>query len=333
MGPDPKGDQDRNFKIALIGAGEIGRLHAENISATTGMELAGIVDIDEARAALFRSDYHCDISTSLRELTATVGVDSVLICTPEKIRVEIVEEAIEYNLPIFLEKPLSRRLEEGLELYQKLVASRLPFQIGFQRRFDQEIANAKLRVKSASHLEYFRSLTRDPQPPAKELGRAWGGIACSTLIHDIDSAHFLCGAIKTVYAVSHSQESELWEDADNIVVAVEFESGTLGTLEAHWNAGYGYDSRIELMVKGESIRTSGVSADGVCPSNFQDRFQAAYIAELQSFKKSVQMAIPCSPGLDEAISAQIVVEAINISLQNKSAVVVRNVNELYRVAA
>jgi myo-inositol 2-dehydrogenase/D-chiro-inositol 1-dehydrogenase len=208
---------------------------------------------------------------------------------------------------------------------RQIKAAGVPFQIGFQRRFDPAIVAIKEALARLGPPEIVRSLTRDPVPPSLEAGLRCGGIVMATLIHDIDCSQFLAGPIRSVFArggklVARHDHPD-WRDT--VVVNVEFESGALGILEASWRAAYGYDSRVEVHARGGMLQAGGArggtwhgreGASTRYPAGFLECFGDAYRREIASFVGAVRRGTPPQPGLDEALSALRVADGIQRSL-------------------
>jgi myo-inositol 2-dehydrogenase / D-chiro-inositol 1-dehydrogenase len=311
--------------VVVIGVGTMGRFHARAIAALKQAELIAVVDPAEKNARTVARGLGCRAFADAAEALALPGVEAVVIVTPEKVRQAPIAAALAHKLPIFLEKPLATSLAEGKALVRQIKGAGVPFQIGFQRRFDPAIVAVKEALARQGPVEIVRSLTRDPVPPSLVDGLRWGGIVMATLIHDIDCAQFLAGPIRSVFArggkLVATHDHPEW--CDTIVANVEFAGGALGILEASWRAAYGYDSRIEVHARGGMLQAGGARGgswhgrDGAItryPQSFLECFAEAYHREIASFVRSVRQGTPPQPGLDDALSALRVADAIQRSL-------------------
>jgi myo-inositol 2-dehydrogenase/D-chiro-inositol 1-dehydrogenase len=303
----------------------MGRFHAEIVAGLKRADLVAVVDPVEKNAKAAARRLGCRAFADVDDALALPGVEAVVIVTPEKVRQAPIGAALKRRLPIFLEKPLAATLAEGKSLVRQIKAAGVPFQIGFQRRFDPAIVAVKEALARVGPPEIVRSLTRDPEPPSLEAGLRCGGIVMATLIHDIDCSQFLAGPIRSVFArggrLVAKHEHPEW--CDTVVVNVAFASGALGILEASWRAAYGYDSRIEVHARGGMLQAGGARGgswhgrDGASlryPTGFLDCFADAYRREIASFVRSVRQGTPPQPSLDEALSALRVANAIQRSL-------------------
>lgn len=319
--------------IVVVGAGEMGAFHADTVAQLKEANLIAVVDPAQKRAKAVARRLGCKAMAEIGAALDLTGVEAVIIVTPEWVRRQPVASALKRRLPIFLEKPLAISVAEGERLARHVRAARVPFQIGYQRRFDPAIAAIKAQLERWGPPEILRSLTRDPLPPTLEAGLRCGGIVFGTLIHDIDCAQHLAGPIRSVFAraatlvATHRHPD--WRDT--IVVSVAFEGGTIGVLEASWRAVYGYDSRVEIHAPGGMLQAGGArgpSFHGLggdarrYPTGFLDCFAEAYRREVASFVHAVRDGSAMQPGLDEALSSLRVAEAVRRSLETNRPVAI-----------
>lgn len=313
--------------VVVIGAGVMGGFHAETVASLKEANLIAVVDPAEKQAKAAARRLGCRAFAGADEALAQPEVEAVVIVTPERIRQAPIAAALARRLPVFLEKPLATTLAEGKALDRQIRAAGVPFQIGFQRRFDPDIVAIKDALATWGPPEILRSLTRDPRPPSLEAGLRCGGIVIATLIHDIDCSQFIAGPIRSVFArggklvTKHDHPDWL----DTVVATVEFASGALGILEASWRAAYGYDSRVEVHARGGMLQAGGARGgtwhgrDGACtryPAGFLECFATAYRREIASFVQSVRAGTPPQPSRDEALSSLRVADAIQRSLKS-----------------
>lgn len=302
--------------IAVIGAGRIGELHARHLlGGVSGAELVCLVDPERGRAERIAPGRPA--FDSLEEALQLREVEAVVIASPTDLHARQIELAAAAGRAIFCEKPVGLELERCQQALA--AAQKVPFQIGFQRRYDPSFAAARQALEEGriGRLEMLRSLTCDPSPPPLDYLNVSGGIFRDMAIHDIDVARFFGGEVVEVTAVGaclvDPRIGEL-DDVDTAAVTLRFESGALGVLQAWRRAVYGYDIRAELMgsmgklvvdeesdLALRSFRSSGVESpfyDG-----FLSRFRQAYRLELQAFVESVRAGRPPSPGPHDAVQA------------------------------
>lgn len=295
------------LKLGLIGAGRIGRLHAENlVRHVPGAELVGVADVvEEAAAGLARELGIPRVTTDYRELLRSPEIEAVLVCTSTDTHAEIIREAAAAKKHIFCEKPLALDLEEIDSALAAVREAGVILQVGFHRRFDPHFRRLKELIgEGAIGRPWLLKITSyDPAPPPIAYIRVSGGIFLDMTIHDFDMARFLLGEVEEVYAtgaVLVDPEIGAAGDVDTAVVTLRFESGALGVITNCRRATYGHDQRIEVL--GEK---GGLFAENPLPHTavladqggyrsaplhhfFVERYRDAYIAEMEAFVGAVR---------------------------------------------
>ena len=188
-----------HLRIGVIGAGHMGRLHAEKIAALrdegVGVDVGGIVDIERARAEELASKVGSTAHTDRRALWAgedpdtawpVPRVDAAIVAVPTESHYEVVCDVLEAGLDVLVEKPIAANLAQA----EKLIA----------------LANAGGRVLQVGHLEWFNSALeriagriREPRfVEAQRMGpfsdRATDiDIVRDLMIHDLDILQQILG--------------------------------------------------------------------------------------------------------------------------------------------
>jgi myo-inositol 2-dehydrogenase/D-chiro-inositol 1-dehydrogenase len=327
----------KTFGVALLGAGRIGQEHARNLAGIGAVRVVAVADpnLEAAEQArlVARGERVC---ATPEEAIDDPGVDVVLICTPTPTHAPLTERAARAGKAIFCEKPIALELPETLRVMALVDELGVPFQIGFQRRYDVAFAEAKRRIADGQlgQLEQFRAVGRDPAPPPLEYLRVSGGIFCDQAIHDIDIARFLVGEIEEVSAWGAARvDPRIAEigDADTVTSLLRFQNGALGVIENSRRAVYGYDVRSEVFgSKGKLVLDAtpktplwqfgegGVGSDHY--HFFMDRFIDAYRLEVQAFFAALEAGAKPTPGTRDAVESLRVALALTKSLREKRPV-------------
>jgi myo-inositol 2-dehydrogenase/D-chiro-inositol 1-dehydrogenase len=294
-------------RVAVLGAGRIGRKHAESLAFhVPAAEVAVIADPSaEAARAASEATRGAPWSTDLDAALSDRSVDAVLIAAPSNQHAALITRAAEAGKPIFCEKPLALTLEEADAALAAVRSAGVPLQIGFQRRFDPayERAHAAIRRGDLGRLYLLRSTTRDPEPPPENYLRASPSIVTDTTSHDIDMLRWLAGSSVTeVYSAGSSLIRPAHAErglVDTVVLTLRFADGAIGFIDDCWHAAYGYDVRAEVLGAsgglevGHAPETALVrmTREGLTrdyPYWFLDRFGAAYEAEVRDFVRCVE---------------------------------------------
>jgi myo-inositol 2-dehydrogenase/D-chiro-inositol 1-dehydrogenase len=297
----------RKLNVGIIGAGRIGKVHAESIAFRVP-EAAPLAITDINRAAAEAVAAHCGISkvaAGHREILADPLIDAVLICSSTDTHADLVVEAAQAGKHIFCEKPIDHNLAKIDRALAAVEKAGVKLQIGFNRRFDANFARVRRAVASGEigtpHLMHI--VSRDPAPPPVSYVKVSGGIFLDMTIHDFDMARFLIGdeveEIYTAGGVMVDPEIGKAGDLDTALIVLRFKSGVIGTIDNSRQAVYGYDQRVEILGSKGSIATANCypnqalvsTAESVrrdLPLNFfMDRYTESFASELRCFVNAV----------------------------------------------
>jgi predicted dehydrogenase len=221
-------------RIAVVGAGLIGRRHAEAVRAAKGVELACIVD-----PAPEGQRYAAEIDAAwLPDIAALVdrgGIDGVILSTPNTMHADGALVCIGAGLPVLIEKPLTSDLESARRVIAAAEAAAIPIATGHHRRHNPLIARAKTlidegalgQIASVHGMAWF--MKPDEYFDIEWRRRKGAGPVYINLIHDIDLLQYFCGPIASVHA-AESNAIRGNEVEDTAVLLLRFESGLLGTV-------------------------------------------------------------------------------------------------------
>jgi predicted dehydrogenase len=125
---------EKKIKVAVIGVGSIGVHHSRIFSELEGVELVGIVDIDEEKAQRIAEQYNC---RAFRDYSEVIGlVDTVSIAVPTLLHYRIALDFLQHNKDIFVEKPITSTREESDSLLFEADKRDLIIQVGHLERFN-----------------------------------------------------------------------------------------------------------------------------------------------------------------------------------------------------
>lgn len=319
------------MRVALIGAGRIGHLHARLLGATDGIEEVVIADAVDGRAIALAAEVGGTPAASIEE--ALAAADAVVIAASTDAHAGLIRAAIGRRLPTFCEKPLAADLGDTLAVAREIEASGVPFQLGFQRRFDPGYREARRLVESGElgTIYALRLAGHDPAPPHESYIPASGGLFRDFSIHDFDVLRWLTGSeVEEVYADGGVRGFEVFAkygDVDTAVATLRLRNGVLAVMTVARHDPLGYDIRAEIFGSRDSVavglgpHTPLRSVEpGVPPpagpawSSFLVRFESAYAAELAAFVAVArgEAASPC-PARD-GVEALRVAEAATTAL-------------------
>ena len=318
LGGRPVSTTTATLRIGVIGAGRIGSMHAELLARRVpGAAVTRIHDVLEDSAREVGKALGVPVAADLDELLGAADVDAVAICTSTDTHADLIVAAAQAGKAIFCEKPVSLDLVEVDRALAAVEAAGVPFQIGFNRRFDPAHAAVAAAVAGGEvgEPQLVRISSRDPAPPPVAYIRVSGGIFLDMTIHDFDMARFVTGSeVVEVYARGSVQiDPEIHEagDVDTAVVMLEHANGCLTTIDNSRQAVYGYDQRVEVfgsagMAASENplahsaiVRSADGSRAATLPYFYLERYIPSYLREWEAFVGAVAAgATPPVTGAD-----------------------------------
>lgn len=199
------------MKLAVIGAGHMGRFHAEKFSRLPGVELAALVDRDAARATV--SDYR----------TVIGKIDAAVVAVPTDLHHEVARACLERGVHVLVEKPLAATLAEADDLVDLAGKKNLVLQVGHVQRYSSAFRALAARVDRPLYIDAERLAG------FKQRG-AEVDVILDLMIHDLDLALSL--ARVEVSAVSACGFRVLTSDIDIASARVEFANGCVADLSS-----------------------------------------------------------------------------------------------------
>ncbi len=293
----------KRLRIGVIGAGRIGKIHAESVATRLPQaELAAVADIylpaaqelgKAFQAPVIVADYHV--------ILADPAIDAVAICSDANTHAEIIQEAAAAGKHIFCEKPIDYSLAKIDAALTAVAQANVKLQIGFNRRFDPNFRKVRQMIVDGKigqpHILHITS--RDPAPPPIEYIKVSGGIFLDMTIHDFDMARYLIGSqVTEIYALGGVMiDPAIGEagDLDTVVITLKFANGVIGTIDNSRQAVYGYDQRVEVFGSEGMVSVANnmpdthvhSDANGVHSSLplhfFLERYLDSYVIEMQEF--------------------------------------------------
>lgn len=289
--------------VGLIGAGRIGRVHAENLAyRIPEVNLVAVADVFLEAAQKCAADFGIPtVTQNPEDIFRNESIDAVIICSSTDTHARFIADAARAGKHIFCEKPIALDLPTIDEALQAVAQNGVKLQLGFNRRFDPNFKAARDMVVEGKigdpHIVHI--ISRDPAPPPIEYIKVSGGIFLDQTIHDFDMARFLIGSeVEEVYAIGGVRvDPAIGEagDIDTAVITLRYENGVIGTIDNSRQAVYGYDQRVEVfgskgaVVVGNRTPHTAVysSAEGVQSARplyfFLERYMDAYLAEMRAF--------------------------------------------------
>ncbi|MFL5778828.1 MAG: Gfo/Idh/MocA family oxidoreductase [Chloroflexota bacterium] len=321
------------MRIALLGAGRIGTLHAKILTATEGVSRVLVADPLPGRARQAADPVGALAVESMDE--ALDQAEAVVVASSTDTHADLVRGAIGRGLPTFCEKPLANDLASTLAVAADIEASGVPFQLGFQRRFDAGYSEARRLIGSGElgTVYAIRLAGHDPAPPPEAYIPVSGGLFRDFSIHDFDILRWMTGTeVAEVFAIGSVRGFEVFAkygDVDTAVATLKTTDGVVVAMTVARHDPLGYDIRAEVFGSKDSVsvglgpRTPIRSVEPGVPEpaerpwpDFLDRFGDAYRAELATFIRVARGEIDSPCTARDGVAALRIAEAATLSLHD-----------------
>jgi myo-inositol 2-dehydrogenase / D-chiro-inositol 1-dehydrogenase len=332
-------------RIAVLGCGRIGRMHAANIKSHPRAALAGVYDVVENAAKDVAEALGVQRFLSADAVFAAADVDAVLIATSTPTHVDFIEQAVAAGKAVLCEKPIDLSLERVNALKDRISGTTVPIMLGFVRRFDPGHATARRLMQDGQIGELHQVVitSRDPGMAPAAYIESSGGIFRDMTIHDLDLARFMLGEEVTAATAIGSRlvDPALMQrcgDFDTVTVVLATASGRQAIITNSRAAAYGYDQRVELfgskgMLISENVPQHSVTRHGADATQvsaplenfFIERYAKAFNAEIGHFVDAVATGAPVPVGFEDGRIALGIADACVKSIAESRAVAMNEV--------
>jgi myo-inositol 2-dehydrogenase / D-chiro-inositol 1-dehydrogenase len=326
-----------SFRLCLIGAGRIGRIHAANIAAHPDASLHYVVDALPAAAADLAKRTGarvCDVDRAL----ADDKVDAVVIASSTDTHMPLIEACAAAGKPVFCEKPLDLDSGNARRCIELATASSILLFVGFNRRYDPSFRRLREEIKAGviGAIEVLTVTSRDPSPPPLDYVKRSGGLFRDMMIHDFDMARWLLGVEPTAvfatgscmvdYAIGKAG------DIDTAAVILETAAGAVCQITNSRRCSYGYDQRIEVFGEKGMLRADNETATRVEVANakgflrepalpfFLERYRSAYRLEMDDFLRALKGETHDLAGGEDGLRALLLADAAERSRRAQARV-------------
>src|SRR5438270_4109459 len=249
--------------VGVLGVGEMGKRHAENLRhLVPEARLVAVGDVAATRARQVAAELEIDHSfSSLEEMVQRKDISAVLVATPDTFHAQAIRTAAAAGKDILCEKPLATNLDDAQSALQAVAKAGVRLQIGFMRRYDPAYSAAIKRVEAGEIGEpvIFKSVGRDKDiPPITAYeSNVNGMVFYNNTIHDFDLARWLMRdevtEVHSYTTVAIRPEIARYGDVVASVVNLKYRRGAIGNVESYVQAIYGYDVRTEVIGSKGSI--------------------------------------------------------------------------------
>jgi len=220
-----------NIKVAVIGAGAMGRNHARVYSELSGVNLVGIADVFIENAQNTVRRFGGEAFSDYRQMLDLLKPDAVTIAVPTEDHLAVAIEVAQRGIHILVEKPIALNVDEAKHMIKVCQSANVILTVGHVERFNPAIIELKRRLLQGDLGRVFQVDARRQSPfPARVRDV---GVVIDLAVHDIDAVRYVTGAeFIRVFAETQRQIHSTHEDAVSSLFRLN--NGTVTSLSVNW---------------------------------------------------------------------------------------------------
>lgn len=331
------------IKVAIVGAGILGKIHAQAYAESEKAELVYICDVVKEKAKELAKQYNCDYTIENQKIAGDPKIKAVSVATPDFAHREVTLKMIEAGKDVLVEKPLATSLEDAQEIVKAAARKKVKLMVDFQNRWNPLFVQAKQTISKGeigTPVMAYARLSNPLSVPLEMLSWASkSGPEWFLLPHTVDLVHWLLEKKPMeVYATGKKGvlKNRGIDVYDAIQALVRFEDDSFVTFETSWILPNSWPTLVDfkLMLLGTKGRI-GVEGDrqgiDIATGKFSWPFvlglQYTYGKNLGFFKEPILHFVDCilknkTPMCSGAhgLATTRVIEAIIRSIEEKMVV-------------
>ncbi len=314
--------------VGVVGTGGMGAMHARSLHRkVTAARVAAVSDVDAERAGKVAEECgSAAVFADAVELIRDDSVEAVVIASPDPTHAPLTLECLRLGKPVLCEKPLATSSAQALEVVEAEVGlGEQLAQVGFMRRYDPQHVDVKNVAASGTIGQpvLFKGWHRNAEiPPGADS--EW--VVINAAIHDLDSARWmLSGEIEEVFVRGMNTTGRPDGGFDLQLIQLSLTGGCLATIEVNVHAGFGYEVGVEVVgtrgtaytapPSGAIVRLDRASSQNV-DADWLERFEPAYVIELQGWIESLATARPDGPDAWDGYASLVAAEGCIASIHS-----------------
>jgi UDP-N-acetylglucosamine 3-dehydrogenase len=218
---------ERVLRVGVIGAGVMGRNHARVLSELPNVELIGVADPDQGRAAQAAGQAEgAEVFADHHELIARKA-DAVIVAAPTHLHHKISLELIDAGVGLLVEKPIATTVDQGREIVAAAARAGVTLMVGHVERFNPAVQTIKQAIAGEEILSI--GITRvGPFPPRMSDV----GVVIDLAVHDIDLIRWFTES--EITEVQPQISSVVAEREDIALLQFRTASGVLAHINTNW---------------------------------------------------------------------------------------------------
>ena len=296
----------QNFKVGLIGAGNIAKEHLSVINDIDKISVTGITSRTLPKAGELANQFKIDnVYLDYRELINSSSPDALIVTVSSDQTFRLLKRLIPYQIPLFIEKPPGLFPDQTNDLVDLANKYNVNNMVGYNRRFYSifhkgiKLINENgrlLGIAIEGHERFWNIFDKVP----KVIRENW---IYANSTHTLDLLRFFAGDIKLINSLSKSLNEK---NGDQFVASMEFDTGTIGSYSSHWYSPggwsvklYGVDTTVEYCPLEEGIWTdSKFKIHKILPDKIDIDYKPGFYNQMLTFIEMIETGVLNWPGVD-----------------------------------
>lgn len=313
-----------NLRAAVIGVGYLGRFHAQKYAALEGVDLVGVVDVNEENRKSVAEECDCDAFADYKEILEKIDVASIVV--PTTYHYDVAKDCIEAGVDILLEKPMTVNLDEADALNTLADQKNVIIQVGHLERFNPAILAMKPYLTTPGFIESHRIATFKNRATDVD-------VVLDLMIHDIDIILSIVNSpIKQIHCVGAPVATKTTDIANARLV---FENGAIANVTvsrisfnnsrkmrifqpgSYINVDFGSKSAMIVQLLGEAPEEGGMPETQITTESFgdSDALKSEIVSFIDHVKERSKPLVSGKEGRDALAVALEVIGQIKIQQQ------------------
>jgi myo-inositol 2-dehydrogenase/D-chiro-inositol 1-dehydrogenase len=314
-------------RIALIGAGRMGRVHLGALQTAENIDLVGVVEpVASTREELTHRGVQRTYA-SVDDLLEREPPEGVLIAAPSDQHPALVARFAAAGVAMLCEKPLGIRAEQSSAAARAAAEAGVLLQVGYWRRFVPELRALRERIRAGElgEISQLSCMQWDEQPPSEQFRAHSGGIAVDMGVHEFDQARWLLGQEFEWIAAAHAGPSSgprHSADPDSATLLAQLSGGASAVISLGRHFRYADSCWLEVWGTGGYERLAfmwDIAGDEV--------FRSAMVRQAEAFAAAVRGGEREGADGDDASAAlsaaELAAESLSLGTQVRARVAVR----------
>jgi UDP-N-acetylglucosamine 3-dehydrogenase len=220
------------LRLAVIGAGHMGKNHIRVLADLSDVMLVGVADPNQQAALAAADRYGIPTYATHNELLDKARPEAVVVAAPTTCHHDIVMDSIHHGVHVLVEKPIAHSVEEAKEMIDAADRAGVVLAVGHIERFNPAVVELKRRIDANELGRIFMIHSRRQSPFPQRIQDV--GVASDLAVHELDMMLYLTGSQVAHLKAETSQVLGRESREDIVFALLRFESGVLGVLDVNW---------------------------------------------------------------------------------------------------